>query len=316
MDGYICESGVFQDYLEDVLPLVGFISLLTPLAAVDESIEKLPSWAIPLRMVSLDLPKKTLERHFIFSEKALKNGRYYTLFTHLLLQEDYEQFLKNLVRLVLQGYSVYVRMGRSGLLGIFVAGGVLAALDRKTKAVQLSNFMSSVLTSMDEVWFGVRNGLPPVIKGWFLEYPLLTFGDSISPWVEQAGDQVAKGIFRIVSPHVGCLGCSSGVSALAGANFVISVEEAITAILEFKLTSKNICRVARIFFIFMANRTEYLTLLGRVRNMDSASMNVNAGRLAGFGAGLAMYLGWRGFCMLHNSNKQRQRPRSMSGMNS
>ncbi len=53
---------------------MGFISLLTPLAAVDESIEKLPSWAIPLRMVSLDLPKKTLERHFIFSEKALKNG--------------------------------------------------------------------------------------------------------------------------------------------------------------------------------------------------------------------------------------------------
>eukprot|EP01084_Bolivina_argentea_P246662 412764_1 len=97
---------------------------------------------------------------------------------------------------------------------------------------------------------------------------------------------------------------------------LIAVEEAITAILEFKLTSKNICRVARIFFIFMANRTEYLTLLGRVRNMDSASMNVNAGRLAGFGAGLAMYLGWRGFCMLHNSNKQRQRPRSMSGMNS
>ncbi len=97
---------------------------------------------------------------------------------------------------------------------------------------------------------------------------------------------------------------------------LIAVEEAITALLEFKFASKNLWHVARIFFLFMANRTEYLTLLGRVGNKDSASINVNAGRLAGFGAGLAMYLGWRGFCMLHNSNKQRQRPRSISGMNS
>ncbi len=50
--------------------------MLTPLSAVDEGIEKLPNWAIPLRMVSVDLPKNTLERHFIFSEKALKNGMY------------------------------------------------------------------------------------------------------------------------------------------------------------------------------------------------------------------------------------------------
>ncbi len=165
--------------------------------------------------------------------------------------------------------------------------------------------------------------------------------------------QVAKGIFRIVSPHVGCLGCAASVSALAGANFAISgrhkqelcnnvtnhtcmyiscpvaysicqrvmmhvliaVEEAITALLEFKVTSRNFLRIARICLVFMTNRVEYRTLFGRVGNKDSTSMSVNAGRLAGFGAGLAIYLGWRGFFILHESNKRRQqRPKPKPGM--
>ncbi len=93
-----------------------------------------------------------------------------------------------------------------------------------------------------------------------------------------------------------------------------AVEEILTALLEFKLTMKNICQLARILFIFMANRTEYLILLGKVGNKDSSSTGINAGRLAGFGAGVAIYLGWKGFWMLHESNKHRQRPRSTSGL--
>ncbi len=57
----------------------------------------------------------------------------------------------------------------------------------------------------------------------------------------------------------------------------------------------------------MANRTEYLILLRKARNIDSAGTNINAGRLAGFGAGLAIYLGWRGFSMLRSNNRQSHR---------
>jgi hypothetical protein len=38
-----------------------------------------PQWAVPLRMLSIDINASTLEKHFVFSERALKNGRYWTL---------------------------------------------------------------------------------------------------------------------------------------------------------------------------------------------------------------------------------------------
>eukprot|EP00611_Tribonema_gayanum_P008382 TRINITY_DN1788_c0_g3_i3.p1 TRINITY_DN1788_c0_g3~~TRINITY_DN1788_c0_g3_i3.p1 ORF type:complete len:361 (+),score=44.63 TRINITY_DN1788_c0_g3_i3:136-1083(+) len=281
-----------QSYLSASWPLVAAQCVITPLGVLTDDVE-VPEWAQALRVLTIDLDPDFLKRNFIFSERGFKSGRWWTLTSHMLLHESYEHMVENVFGLLLTGEAVWHEFGTEGLMTIFFGGGALAALDRKTKMVQMYSAFNNTLRD-------IVSRVPQELgalgeKFWGYTSP------EVGDWLGQASEQLEKTAGRIatrispfVSPYVGYLGSSAGVSALAGANICITVEGLLRYIVAAIKGRKHL-RASRVAFMvgraclqlepFMVEW--YLHKHGGFTGID------HAGHLSGFSAGVAMFIVFR-----------------------
>jgi hypothetical protein len=136
--------------------------------------------------------------------------------------------------LLFNGFDVYEAVGMNGLLTIYTVGGALAALDRKTKVIQLSNtldtdslahMMDQFSHRIDDAMRGFVEYLPQELGGFIEKMSEARESRmSMSEPLQRGAGKIARRMASIVSPYLGYLGCSAGVSAVAGANLMISLE--------------------------------------------------------------------------------------------
>ena len=105
----------------DFSPLLALHALVPTLAAASGREPRL-SIALPL---SLDV----LEKHFMFSRQALREGRWWTTFTYMLLHGNQAHALSNLQSVLVAGPAATETLGVNGAMLTYVAAGVAAALD-------------------------------------------------------------------------------------------------------------------------------------------------------------------------------------------
>ena len=92
----------------DFSPLLALHALVPTLAAASGREPRL-SLALPL-----DLP--TLERHFMFSRQALREGRWWTTVTYMLLHGNQAHALSNLQSILVAGPAATETLGVNGAM--------------------------------------------------------------------------------------------------------------------------------------------------------------------------------------------------------
>ena len=105
----------------DFSPLLALHALVPTLAAA--------SGREPRLSIALPLSMNTLEKHFPFSRQALREGRWWTTASYILLHANQAHALSNLQSILVAGPAATETLGVNGAMVTYVAAGVAAALD-------------------------------------------------------------------------------------------------------------------------------------------------------------------------------------------
>ena len=120
-----------SDYWSGLLPLAALHLLVRPLSGNGPLLSLgLPRWLEDaLLFLQLRLSRDDVERHFVFSEAARRDGRAYTLVTHMLLHESHAHLAANLEGLLVSAGACHDAGGLALVLLVYVGGGAFAAAD-------------------------------------------------------------------------------------------------------------------------------------------------------------------------------------------
>lgn len=117
-------------FVWEFYPVFALHALVPTLASAEGLERPLALGWYPLRLaVSLPLDLPTLEKHFMFSWPALREGRWWTSVTHMLLHRDTRHALSNLESALAAGPAVTDTIGVPGAVLCYFFSGVAAALD-------------------------------------------------------------------------------------------------------------------------------------------------------------------------------------------
>lgn len=189
--------------LPPLKPLPNSAGSRTPLAVL---LDQLHALYRPL------IPKGWIEMHFVYSENALQAGRFWTVLSHCFLHLDYPHLLNNCLSLVLTGRRSFAAYGSGGYLVLLLGGSVAAALNHRTRHLQLRAQINSVVPSVPQDW-----GPLSVVNAW-----------------SQSATNSAAHYFR---PLVRYVGCSAGVMALLAVELAGLTEELVTNLVHHRAVS-------------------------------------------------------------------------------
>ena len=192
----------------DFSPLLALHALVPTLAAASGREPRL-SIALPL-----DMP--TLERHFMFSRQALREGRWWTTFTYMLLHGNQAHALSNLQSILVAGPAATETLGVNGAMVTYVAAGVAAALDpfdfgtqRLERIVERWGVGERVRRALDSVTGSVEAG-----NVW----------DKLSNAFDKTRKSAVRAVAQQVNENVRSIGASAGVSAFVAIDTCVVAE--------------------------------------------------------------------------------------------
>ena len=192
----------------DFSPLLALHALVPTLAAASGREPRL-SIALPLSMT-------TLERHFTFSRQALREGRWWTAATYMLLHGNQAHALSNLQSILVAGPAATETLGVNGAMVTYVAAGVAAALDpfdfgtqRLERIVERWGVGERVRRALDSVTGSVEAG-----NVW----------DKLSNAFDKTRKSAVRAVAQQVNENVRSIGASAGVSAFVAIDTCVVAE--------------------------------------------------------------------------------------------
>ena len=192
----------------DFSPLLALHALVPTLAAASGREPRL-SIALPLSMT-------TLERHFTFSRQALREGRWWTTASYMLLHGNQAHALSNLQSVLVAGPAATETLGVNGAMVTYVAAGVAAALDpfdfgtqRLERIVERWGVGERVRRALDSVTGSVEAG-----NVW----------DKLSNAFDKTRKSAVRAVAQQVNENVRSIGASAGVSAFVAIDTCVVAE--------------------------------------------------------------------------------------------
>ena len=192
----------------DFSPLLALHALVPTLAAATGREPRL-SVALPL---SLDV----LEKHFMFSRQALREGRWWTTASYMLLHGNQAHALSNLQSILVAGPAATETLGVNGAMVTYVAAGVAAALDpfdfgtqRLERIVERWGVGERVRRALDSVTGSVEAG-----NVW----------DKLSNAFDKTRKSAVRAVAQQVNENVRSIGASAGVSAFVAIDTCVVAE--------------------------------------------------------------------------------------------
>ena len=196
----------------DFSPLLALHALVPTLAAASGREPRL-SIALPL-----DVP--TLERHFMFSRQALREGRWWTTITYMLLHGNQAHALSNLQSILVAGPAATDTLGVNGAMLTYVAAGVAAALDP-------FDFGTQRLERIVERW-GVGERVRRVARAFDSatgnEAGTEGLWDKLSTALDKTRKSAVHAVAKKVNENIRILGASAGVSAFVAIDTCVVAE--------------------------------------------------------------------------------------------
>ena len=192
----------------DFSPLLALHALVPTVAAASGREPRL-SIALPLSMT-------TLERHFTFSRQALREGRWWTTASYMLLHGNQAHALSNLQSVLVAGPAATETLGVNGAMVTYVAAGVAAALDpfefgtqRLERIVERWGVGERVRRALDSVTGSVEAG-----NVW----------DKLSNAFDKTRKSAVRAVAQQVNENVRSIGASTGVSAFVAIDTCVVAE--------------------------------------------------------------------------------------------
>ena len=194
----------------DFSPLLALHALVPTLAAATGREPRL-SVALPL---SLDV----LEKHFMFSRQALREGRWWTAATYMLLHGNQAHALSNLQSILVAGPAATETLGVNGAMVTYVAAGVAAALDP-------FEFGTQRLERIVERW-GVGERVRRVARAFDSATEAGTEGlwDKLSNALDKTRKSAVHAVAKKVNETTRSIGASAGVSAFVAIDTCVVAE--------------------------------------------------------------------------------------------
>lgn len=219
--------------------------------------------------------------NLIFSEKAFKSGKTWTAASHMFVHASYAHLGNNLLSLAVSSREPWIRLGPTLFWSVFMLGGGASALNSPLKTLQTKKKLLNWIRA------------PPWLRA-FVPY---TWHSSIQSWRDRATGEITNAL----RPHIKLVGCSGGVSAVAGVNFGIVLETLLDCASGSGSAMSGIMAVADIVKIASVVSKETTILLsGANTNVDHSA------HLTGFAFGMAFY----GLFACHSKwrRKKKRRP--------
>ena len=192
----------------DFSPLLALHALVPTVAAA--------SGREPRLSIALPLSMNTLERHFTFSRQALREGRWWTTVTYMLLHGNQAHALSNLQSVLVAGPAATETLGVNGAMVTYVAAGVAAALDpfefgtqRLERIVERWGVGERVRRALDSVTGSVEAG-----NVW----------DKLSNAFDKTRKSAVRAVAQQVNENVRSIGASAGVSAFVAIDTCVVAE--------------------------------------------------------------------------------------------
>ena len=192
----------------DFSPLLALHALVPTLAAA--------SGREPRLSIALPLDVATLEKHFMFSRQALREGRWWTAATYMLLHGNQAHALSNLQSILVAGPAATDTLGVNGSMVTYVAAGVAAALDpfdfgtqRLERIVERWGVGERVRRALDSVTGSVEAG-----NVW----------DKLSNAFDKTRKSAVRAVAQQVNENVRSIGASAGVSAFVAIDTCVVAE--------------------------------------------------------------------------------------------
>ena len=240
----------------DFSPLLALHALVPTRAAASVREPRL-SKALPL---SLDV----LEKHLMFSRQALREGRWWTTFTYMLLHANQAHALSNLQSVLVAGPAATETLGVNGAMLTYVAAGVAAALDpfdfgtqRLERIVERWGVGERVRRALDSVTGSVEAG-----NVW----------DKLSNAFDKTRKSAVRAVAQQVNENVRSIGASAGVSAFVAID-TCAVAEAL--LLGRRCDANAVLHVA-----FFTSRTGASSTPRQIGHKDLTGAAVGVARLS------------------------------------
>ena len=192
----------------DFSPLLALHALVPTLAAA--------SGREPRLSIALPLDVATLEKHCMFSRQALREGRWWTTFTYILLHANHAHAVHNLQSILVAGPAATDTIGVYGAMVTYVAAGVAAALDpfdfgtqRLERIMERWGIGERVRRALDSVTGSVEAG-----NVW----------DKLSNAFDKTRKSAVRAVAQQVNENVRSIGASAGVSAFVAIDACLVAE--------------------------------------------------------------------------------------------
>jgi membrane associated rhomboid family serine protease len=212
------------------------------------------------------LSRNVLRRHFVFSKVAWKQGRWWTAITHMFLHMDNEHLVGNAIALTMAGMPIARNYGTITCYVVFLGGGISSAISCWGQSYQwLQSFRGGPASeqSTSSSWWGESS---PVVA-----------------LQEMFDTHILQKVAPILVENVGRIGCSAGITALNGMDFMHAVEKAVVS----AWYPSN--RFDPSIMLHIMRTVTYLSVeLTSVSSGNSSEID-HAGHLSGFGFGVVCY---------------------------
>ena len=198
--------------------VVAFAGNFSPLLALHALVPTVAaaSGREPRLSIALPLDVATLEKHFTFSRQALREGRWWTAATYMLLHGNQAHALSNLQSVLVAGPAATDTLGVNGAMVTYVAAGVAAALDpfdfgtqRLERIVERWGVGERVRRALDSVTGSVEAG-----NVW----------DKLSNAFDKTRKSAVRAVAQQVNENVRSIGASAGVSAFVAIDTCVVAE--------------------------------------------------------------------------------------------
>ena len=198
--------------------VVAFAGDFSPLLALHALVPTLAAAAgrEPRLSVALPLSLDVLEKHFMFSRQALREGRWWTTVTYMLLHANQAHALSNLQSILVAGPAATDTLGVNGAMLTYVSAGLAAALDpfefgtqRLERIVERWGIGERVRRALDSVTGSVEAG-----NVW----------DKLSNAFDKTRKSAVRAVAQQVNENVRSIGASAGVSAFVAIDTCVVAE--------------------------------------------------------------------------------------------
>ena len=203
--------------------VVAFAGDFSPLLALHALVPTLAAAAgrEPRLSVALPLSLDVLEKHFMFSRQALREGRWWTTVTYMLLHANQAHALSNLQSILVAGPAATDTLGVNGAMVTYVAAGVAAALDP-------FEFGTQRLERIVERW-GVGERVRSIARALdsatgSVEARTEGLWDKLSAAFDKTRKSAVRVVAKKVQESVRSIGASAGVSAFVAIDTCVVAE--------------------------------------------------------------------------------------------